>query len=348
MFTKSTLRVLFVIPTTSIPTQDTDTVYYKYMNQSINLKSIAFLSVTLVMLLGYNFISAQVWTPAPANPPSNNTPAPINVGTSTQAKTGNIAANIFAATTEMRSNRYCDALGANCFHPNLVSSSTSDLDGDIIQLAVINAETYGNTLTANSACKREGFVGVWAFEDISGTEDIICFDSTVISGIQSVETFVTAYHALSRDAAFQAYWGSNLPVYYSSWCMNELGLYRCGVGWLSYANPNAVGPSDPAPNKSQRNTYDRICGYMMDGGRWKVGSTPIIYDSGSDNGNTAYYYSTVENDTKFVVHDNDDVDDTIRLTCIGDSVSANGEFWLLSNRPEAYGRAGNMYPTPVR
>jgi hypothetical protein len=76
----------------------------------------------VTMLVSYNFISAQ-WIPASGTPPANNTPAPVNIGSITQAKNGNLAANIFAATTEMRSNRYCDALGGNCFTATSTSSS---------------------------------------------------------------------------------------------------------------------------------------------------------------------------------------------------------------------------------
>ncbi len=60
------------------------------------------------------------WSAPTATAPGDNTAAPVNIGSTTQAKSGNLAANIFAATTEMRSDRYCDALGNNC----TLSSST--------------------------------------------------------------------------------------------------------------------------------------------------------------------------------------------------------------------------------
>ncbi len=69
--------------------------------------------VCFSLLTGYNFMSAQ-WSAPTAAAPGNNTAAPINVSSTTQAKSGNLMANIFAATIEMRSNRYCDALGGNC------------------------------------------------------------------------------------------------------------------------------------------------------------------------------------------------------------------------------------------
>lgn len=54
------------------------------------------------------------WSAPTATAPADNTAAPVNIGSTTQAKSGNLAANIFAATTEMRSDRYCDALGGDC------------------------------------------------------------------------------------------------------------------------------------------------------------------------------------------------------------------------------------------
>jgi hypothetical protein len=89
-----------------------------------NYISLATLVLCMSLLTGYQFMSAQ-WSDAPGTPPANNTPAPINVSGTTQAKSGNLAANIFAATTEMRSDRYCDALGGNCFDPNDVTTNST-------------------------------------------------------------------------------------------------------------------------------------------------------------------------------------------------------------------------------
>jgi hypothetical protein len=65
------------------------------------------LAVALGVLIGYNFISAQsVWTSAPANPPSNNAPAPINVGTSVtslQPGTGTVIFDQLEAFNRLRS-----------------------------------------------------------------------------------------------------------------------------------------------------------------------------------------------------------------------------------------------------
>lgn len=110
-------------------------------------RSLTILFVSVLALVGYNFLGAA-WTPAPANPPSNNVAAPINVGTDTQVKNGrlnlrsgndigvptstvmfrtngNAMGNIFAAGSQMWSPEYCDETGQNCFRAEDVSTSTS-------------------------------------------------------------------------------------------------------------------------------------------------------------------------------------------------------------------------------
>ena len=83
------------------------------------------LIVCLSLLTGYQYISAQ-WTPASGTPPANNSSQPLNVGPTTQFKSGNLSANILAATTEVRSNRYCDALGNNCFTAASVAGGSNN------------------------------------------------------------------------------------------------------------------------------------------------------------------------------------------------------------------------------
>ena len=72
-----------------------------------SLNTTLVLSIILVGLLAYSFLKAD-WTPPPANPPANNVDAPINVGATYQAKTGDLGA------VKMRAGAYCDASGENC------------------------------------------------------------------------------------------------------------------------------------------------------------------------------------------------------------------------------------------
>ena len=80
-------------------------------------RSLAIFSLVALLFVSYNFMSAQ-WAAPTAVAPGDNTPAPINVGATTQAKTGNFMANIVAAATSTWSPRYCDELGANCWDPS--------------------------------------------------------------------------------------------------------------------------------------------------------------------------------------------------------------------------------------
>ncbi len=101
-------------------------------------RSLLVLTVTLLLFIGYQFIDAA-WTPATGTPPDNNTAAPLNVSATTQAKSGNLQANIFAATTEMRSNQYCDALGGNCVSVTALGSPTIQLFEDVAPDANLGA-----------------------------------------------------------------------------------------------------------------------------------------------------------------------------------------------------------------
>jgi hypothetical protein len=81
---------------------------------TISLRSFITLFIAVLFLAGYSFMGAA-WTAPTGTPPANNADAPINVSATTQTKTGNLIANLFSASTEMRSPRYCDSDGVNCF-----------------------------------------------------------------------------------------------------------------------------------------------------------------------------------------------------------------------------------------
>jgi hypothetical protein len=68
------------------------------------------LTLILLGLLSYNFMSAQ-WTGPTASAPGNNATAPINISSNYQAKLGDLGA------VRMRAGEYCDASGSNCFNP---------------------------------------------------------------------------------------------------------------------------------------------------------------------------------------------------------------------------------------
>jgi len=313
------------------------------------------LLVAVLLLAGYNFLGAQTWTPPTQAPPNGNVAAPINTSSLTQTKNGrfdlilgsaattattsvslstngSVLGNIFAATSEMRSNRYCDSLGNNC------TNASSSLPS--IELGTARGETMAEPIFANRICHEQGYDGVWAFEDKVGDEDVICYKSDMIVGIGIGEVFVTAYHALRQDPAFVAFWGPDLPPTGSGRCTNS-SLYRCGVGWLAFG----LNQSNSFISVERRVTYDRICSFMMVNGSRKGGTPLPTFDSGSDNGNTAISWSGGV--TRVIGHNNNNVDDILELTCKGDKVSVQGEWWRKSNRSEGYGRGGNGYPNPL-
>lgn len=75
-------------------------------------KNIILMAVAVVTLVGTHSLFA--WSVPSAGAPGGNTYVPLNTGTDTQYKNGNLAVDIGAAIVEFRSDRYCDALGNNC------------------------------------------------------------------------------------------------------------------------------------------------------------------------------------------------------------------------------------------
>ncbi len=89
------------------------------MSNSKSLRSIVTLSIALVALLGYGFISAWSVPPAGTVPPDNNVPAPINVGSINQTKSGDLAVQTMSADyvvswNQNRSGQFCNLDGTIC------------------------------------------------------------------------------------------------------------------------------------------------------------------------------------------------------------------------------------------
>ena len=112
------------------------------------IRSVTVIVVSAVLLGSYTFIRAA-WMPPTDTPPNGNVEAPLNIGTATQYKEGNLVTNITAALTEVRSNSYCNALGNNC-------NTTEDTSGSVQVQAgtadiVANTTTYGFEFTVTFA-----------------------------------------------------------------------------------------------------------------------------------------------------------------------------------------------------
>jgi hypothetical protein len=85
---------------------------------SITKKIINLVPLTLIVvgLLSYNFMSAQ-WSGPTATAPNNNIEAPVNVSASYQAKLGDLGA------VRMRAGQYCDAAGTSCVSASALGGS---------------------------------------------------------------------------------------------------------------------------------------------------------------------------------------------------------------------------------
>jgi hypothetical protein len=78
------------------------------MSHTTSFKFLIPLTIALVVLISYNFMSAQ-WLSSTSTPPNNNVAAPLNISSNYQAKLGDLGA------IRMRSGEYCDAAGLNCY-----------------------------------------------------------------------------------------------------------------------------------------------------------------------------------------------------------------------------------------
>ncbi len=70
--------------------------------------------VAVFVLFGFQFMSAA-WSAPTAIAPNSNVDTPLNVGTTTQVKDGNLNVNVLQTMTAAWSDLYCDSVGENCF-----------------------------------------------------------------------------------------------------------------------------------------------------------------------------------------------------------------------------------------
>ncbi len=61
------------------------------------IQTFKILLTAVVISLGISYVYA--WTPPPLAPPAGNTPAPLDVGTTTQIKIGGLGVNAFTANS---------------------------------------------------------------------------------------------------------------------------------------------------------------------------------------------------------------------------------------------------------
>lgn len=115
-------------------------------------KIIKEVSKTIIPVIVCSFVVAastfaQTWSPAPANPPSNNAPSPINVSSVGQSKSGNFTANVIGA------NGLC--LKSDCITSWPKTSRVAAEDIKIVQTGIITNDTPG-TASCGSGYKVVG------------------------------------------------------------------------------------------------------------------------------------------------------------------------------------------------
>ena len=110
------------------------------------------LSLLLVGLVGYNFMSAD-WTNPTAVAPAENVSAPINIGSVYQAKLGDLGA------VRMRAGEYCDASGLICFDAVDVvggSTTTGSTLGYSTSLTYSGTAAADTNIPATASCALTG------------------------------------------------------------------------------------------------------------------------------------------------------------------------------------------------
>lgn len=283
--------------------------------------------VTLLMIGGY----LNAWVSPNAAPTSGNISAALNTSAVAQTKAGNLAANIVAAFNHMRSPKYCDINGLNCYIPG-------------VTLPVC---TPGQTLIA-------GANGQW-----------LCNGTTTPPPPSTTVTahFITQFSALASDPIFRQWYGAALPP--SSGAVPRQvcsggggpngngptcttvsrGTWYDDQGWI----PGSPNPAPVQPGSRDVATYNKLCSYLMVGGQW-TGGGKVQADYGSDNNNWAYYWDSAT--SAWLRHGPYgwwSAVDVVQLDCKGSKVSIQGNWWLSSNRREiACSRFRcNPYPAPT-
>lgn len=129
--------------------------------------SIAAAATFALLFIGFNTLLAA-WTPAPANPPSSNTAAPIDTSSVAQTKLGALTTN------EFNSDEYCNKSKSNCVPGNAIGTG---IIYDIIDLgarglAADNGHNNWSSRVLGNTLNVSGYVTYYGAD--SDTADYIC------------------------------------------------------------------------------------------------------------------------------------------------------------------------------
>ena len=158
-----------------------------------------------VIILSAAFTVASAWTNRPSNPPADNTPPPINVGTIAQSKDGNIGAKTILA----------DSVGV----------------GDTVNVGAVSAPKF----CIGSAC-----ITSWPAVDDSGLPALSCVDVVVTKGSGTAECAAINATCTSRSVFSDFEWfprGCAIPGGGNAVC--------CRLGSINYTPPPPPPPPPP-------------------------------------------------------------------------------------------------------
>jgi hypothetical protein len=182
-------------------------------------KYISSFNYVVAILLGIFFLCgssamlvlAQTWTAPGATPPSGNTAAPVNVGTTLQHKQGPLRADQF------RTNAYCDAAGNNCLTTTNILNTSATLQHK-------QGPLRANQFRTNEYC------------DAAGNN---CYNPTLGSALSEVQS--VSWQTLERPAesTFGVSIRGMIHIGSISQRCRELG-YRIGVPLRVFSESDSV------------------------------------------------------------------------------------------------------------
>ncbi len=304
-----------------------------------NIFSIIAVVVLFTGIAGFSLISAAApWSAPVGTPPSNNIDAPVNIGSSTQYKTGAIAVEnlvSFGGSTaygEMRSPKYCDLDGKNCLanpqvNPldilSMLTTYTKTCSGQDCKVFCELGHIRTGCASDNSrAIVENGQSGCKGPNSVGASSQAICL---MYKGDDYTKTrrFITKYSALMSDPEFITWANSSV--------LHKMTASDCDYGNCYFQDDLGFYVRNTDLNNPKwKNTANYLCSYFMENGRLDINSTNNRSgaDYGSDNNNLAYYWDAADNVWKSELHGDNGWIDLVELSCIGDSTLSRGLKWL--------------------